>query len=366
MAGEDTPKDERTEDATPRKREEARERGQVALSQELVAAIMLCGTAATLAVGGGHIAESAGRLTVASIDGLASYGKIELEGPTAAGLVKDVVLASLPALLVALVPALAIGLVVGYGQSGFQIATKALELRLDKIDPIKGFGRILGMRGWVRLGQSSLKIIVLSATVVFALYLQRGWISSLAGQELGPALLGGMWILALTMAAALALFVLISIIDVLFQRAQHDKDLRMTKQEVKEDHKNTEGDPHVRARVRQMQREMASRRMLEDVPRATVVVTNPTHVAIALFYERGANGAAPGAPKVVAKGLDHMAQRIKAIAKEAGVPMHEDVPLARALFKECQVGDLIPERLYAAVATVISYVYRLREKRKSA
>ena len=366
MAGEDSQKQDRTEEATPRKREDARDRGQVAMSQELMAAIMLVGTAATLALGGTAIAEHAGTITVHALEDLGELGIVELEGPAAASLIGSAVRSALPALAIVLAPALALGLLVGYGQTGFQIASKALELRPDKLDPIKGAGRILGARGWVRMGLSSLKILALSGTVAAVVYLQRGRISSLAGQELGPALLGCMWIVGLALAAALALFVLISLVDVFFQRFQHDRDLRMTKQEVKEDHKNTEGDPHVRARVRQLQREMASRRMLQDVPKATVVVTNPTHVAVALLYEKSTDGAPPAAPKVLAKGLDHMAQQIKALAREAGVPLHEDVPLARALYKECQVGDLIPEGLYTAVAAVIGYVYRMREQRRRA
>lgn len=365
MAGEETSRDQRTEEATPRKREEARERGQVPMSQELVAALMLCGSAATLAIGGGRIAEAAGALTVSALDALPVLGTAELDAPSASRVVRDAVFAAGPALAIVLVPAVLLGLLAGYGQAGFRIATKALEPRLDKLDPVKGFGRILGVRGWVRLALGSAKIAAILAAAVAALWVQRGRVWGLAGQELGPALLGGLVVVALAVAAGLAMFVVLALVDLFFQRFQHERDLRMTKQEVKEDHKNSEGDPHVRARVRQLQREMASRRMLADVPKATVVVTNPTHVAVALHYERGAEGGPPAAPKVLAKGLDHVAQRIKAIAREAGVPLHEDVPLARALYKECEIGGVIPERLYAAVATVIGYVYRAREKRRA-
>jgi flagellar biosynthesis protein FlhB len=327
---------------------------------------MLCGSAAAFALGGGHVAEAVGRLTVVAAESASELGTIELDGPAATGIVRNALATAVPALLVTLIPALAIGLLVGYGQVGFRFATKALEPRPDKLDPIKGFGRLLGARGWVRLGLGTLKIVALCSAAVLGLYLQRGHIYSLAGQELGPAVLGGMLIIARAIGGAVALFVAIALIDMGFQRFQHGRDLRMTKQEVKEDLKNTEGDPHVRARVRQIQREMASRRMLADVPKATVVVTNPTHVAVALSYERDVEGGPPVAPKVLAKGLDHMAQRIKEIAREAGVPLHEDVPLARSLYRECRVGEHIPERLYAAVATVIGFVYRTRERKKRA
>ncbi len=364
MAGQDASRDERTEEATPRKREEARDRGQVAMSQELVSALMLCATTVALAVAGSSLAEAAGGLTVNVTGLLREIGTGELEAREAAGLVREAVVSILWPLVMVMLPVLAIGLTVGYGQAGFRIAPKALEPRPDKLDPIKGFGRILGARGWIRFLLSVLKISLIGAAVSAAIMLQLGRVGSLAGNDLGPSLLGGFTVVGTAVGCGLAAFLLIAVLDVVFQRQQHDRDLRMTKQEVKEDHKNTEGDPHVRARVRQLQREMAMNRMMADVPKATVVVTNPTHIAVALLYERDENGAPlQAAPRVLAKGADLIAQKIKEIAREAGVPLHEDVPLARALFARSEVGRDIPEELYAAVATVIGYVYRLREAR---
>jgi len=160
--------------------------------------------------------------------------------------------------------------------------------------------------------------------------------------------------------AALAVILALAVLDALFQRLQHERDLRMTRAEVKEEHRLTEGDPHVRARIRSIQRELAMRRMMSDVPKSTVVVTNPTHYAVALRYERQAGGRT-SAPIVSAKGVDHLAQRIKAVAAEHGVRCHEDVALARALYARVRVGQEIPEELYGAVAAVIATVYRLEE-----
>src|SRR5262249_53520444 len=160
-------------------------------------------------------------------------------------------------------------------------------------------------------------------------------------------------------AAAMGVILALALLDTLFQRLQHERDLRMTRAEVKEEHRLTEGDPHVRARIRAVQRELATRRMMADVPKATVVVTNPTHYAVALRSERQLAAGRAGAPVVVAKGVDHLAQRIRSVALESGVPCHEDVPLARTLYARVKLGQEVPAELYAAVAAVLATVYRL-------
>src|SRR5262245_65434183 len=184
----------------------------------------------------------------------------------------------------------------------------------------------------------------------------------MGSSELGPLLVALGVVLLRTSAAALGVILLLAVLDALYQRLQHERDLRMTRAEVKEEHRLAEGDPHVRARIRAVQREIAMRRMMSDVPEATVVVTNPTHYAVALRYER--EGAA-SAPVVVAKGIDHLAVRIQAVARENDVPCHEDVPLARALHARVAIGQAIPEELYAAVAAVLATVYRLQEARSA-
>jgi flagellar biosynthesis protein FlhB len=183
----------------------------------------------------------------------------------------------------------------------------------------------------------------------------------MGSSELGPLLRGvGLVVFRSALAGVLAMLA-IAIIDLFFQRHQHDKDLRMTKEEVKEEHKTTEGDPHVRARVRSLQREASRRRMMSEVPNATVVVTNPDHYAVALAYPRGSDGEPTyGAPRVVAKGADFLAQQIKKVAREARVLCYEDVALARSLYAQVDIGEEIPHDLYAAVAAVLNYVYRVQ------
>jgi flagellar biosynthesis protein FlhB len=173
---------------------------------------------------------------------------------------------------------------------------------------------------------------------------------------LGPALVAIGRIVSRAAVAGVIVITLLALFDLWFQRAQHAKEMKMSKKELRDEHKSSEGDPMVKARIRQVQREVASQRMMEEVPNATVVVTNPTHFAVALRYtsEEG------GAPRVVAKGVDEIARKIKDVAREAGVLVYEDPPLARALHRGCQIGDEVPEELFQAVAGVLAYVYRVQ------
>ena len=161
---------------------------------------------------------------------------------------------------------------------------------------------------------------------------------------------------SVTAGAAVLTVVALAVIDLVYQRFQHKQDMRMTRKEVRDEQKNTDGDPQVKARIRRVQREMASRRMMQDVPDATVVITNPEHYAVALQYSEGGGSA----PRVVAKGVDEVAQRIKAVAREHGVFLFENPPLARALHRQAEIGDPIPEGLYQAVANVLAYVFRVQ------
>lgn len=357
-----TPKDEKTEEATPKKRDEAREKGQVAMSQDLVASLMLLGALIAFMLTGQSLLLGAAQLTGGFLGQLDSWAMEEMDVNQAAALVSEPWWEILRALGMFLVPMFVIGALVGYLQVGFKIAPKALEMGLQKLDPIKGAGKIVGARGFMRLGQSILKLIAIAAVVVATTYIYLPRLNALAHMELPQALYHGARFVALVAAWAIAAIIAIALIDLIFQRRQHDKDLRMSKNEIKQELKNSQGDPQIKSRIRAIQREMSARRMMEDVPKATVVVTNPTHYAVALYYEKDADGAPlVAAPKVVAKGVDALARRIKELADENGVILYEDVPLARALHARCEIGDLVPVELFEAVATVIRHVYGLRE-----
>jgi flagellar biosynthetic protein FlhB len=355
---EETQRDEKTEEATPRRREEARAKGQVAMSNETVAVLMLIATLAALLLGGAQLAEVSGGIVVGSLGALHTIGTRELALPDAAGLIREAFAAVTPAAMVLILPAILVGLLVAYGQIGFRLAPKAVSLDPAKLNPLKGFGRLFSMRSVVRTSLSAARIVVIITSVVAVALAHLGELSAMPGTDLGTALAMGANILVRCLIAGVLAMLSLALVDLVFQRLQHTKELRMTKKEVKDELKSTDGDPHVKSRIRQIQRELASRRMMADVPKATVVVTNPTHFAVALHYDRiGENG---GAPYVVAKGVDLVAQRIKEVAREAGVIVYEDRPLARALHASTEIGDVIPAELFQAVASVLAYVYRIQ------
>ena len=244
----------------------------------------------------------------------------------------------------------------GLAQVGLHLTWKPLMPKLNRISPLTGFGRIFGMRGLVRVLVSALKMALIGTVAwhsIAADIPRQMAMDDRIGYRMGveiDSLLG----LALRLVGVM---VAIAVIDYIYQRYQHSKDLMMTKQEVKEEYKQSEGDPLVKGKIRQIQRQMAQKRMMQEVPKADVVITNPTHVAVALKYDK--DGMA--APEVVAKGYDEVAQKIKAIAKEHGIPQVENVPLARALAKEVEIGRAIPTKWYQAVAEVLAVVYKLKK-----
>jgi len=354
-------KDQKTEDATPRRREEARENGQVALSNELVAAAMLGAGLGALLLGGAYLVQSASQLIAGTLVLMRSAGRSALSAGDSAELVRESFRSVLPALLAVLVPVVVVGLVAGYGQAAFRVTPKAVALDPSKVDPIKGLGRIFSLKAVVRTGLAAAKVAVIAITMALIAWSQLDELIRMGPAELGPLLVGLGSIALRCTAGALVAIAALSLIDFAFQRWQHDRDLRMTKQEIKEERRITEGDPHLKAHVRQVQREMATRRMMADVPKATVVVTNPTHYAVALSYERDEDDVpVVHAPRCVAKGADHLAQRIKDVARDAGILCYEDVPLARSLYAQVEIGAEIPAELYTAVAEVLSYVYRVQ------
>jgi len=353
----ETPKEDKTEDASPRRRQEARAKGQVAMSTELVAALMLIAMGAMLASGGGALAEVAGEAVVAGIADVAVLGVRDLALPDFAALLARPVENILPALLLVILPTIAVGAIVAYGQIGFQVSPKAIELDISKINPVKGVGRLFSLRSVVRTLLAVTKIVAIMSAMLWVAWTQIGNMSVLAGAGVGEAIRGVGYVVARCSAAGVIAFTAIAVLDLVYQRAQHEKELRMSKKEVKEELKSTDGDPHVKARIRQIQRELAGRRMMEAVPKATVVVTNPTHFAVALQYDSSEEGETP---RVVAKGVDHVAQRIKEIAREAGVLCYEDRTLARALHAQVEIGDQIPEVLFRAVASVLAFVYGIQ------
>lgn len=347
---------EKTEQATPKRREDARRKGQVARSSELSSIAILTAGLLALSALGPYMYD---QLSLLMVDMLTNGVFIELDVSSlrlsladwAIGYVRVVG----PVVVLLVIAALGIN----YAQVGVLFTLEPLTPKAQRLSPFSGLKRIFSSRGLVELGKGLFKI----GAVVFVTYLtiSADMDSFIAYMDMGVGqifALSGSVIVKLAFRIVLMLLVM-AILDYAFQRWDYEKNLRMTRQEVREEVKQQEGDPMMRSRIRNLQREMSQRRMMDDVSTADVVVTNPTHVAVALKY----NVETMGAPRVVAKGQRLVAQRIKELAREAGVPLVENKPLARALFKVVRIGEEIPEDLFKAVAQVLAFVFQLKRGR---
>jgi flagellar biosynthetic protein FlhB len=241
--------------------------------------------------------------------------------------------------------------------SGWVFSTKAFEPNFGKLNPISGLTRMFSWQSLAELFKAALKGGLIAGVAGWMIWRQRDDILSLAAEPLDSAMAHFGQITLLTFLAAAAAYALVVVMDVPFQLWNYQRQMRMTKEEVRQEHKEMEGDPQIKARIRSMQREVARRRMMQEVPKADVVVTNPMHFAVAMKYDEK-NMAAP---QVIAKGSQLVAERIKEIAREHKVPVVEAPPLARALHRHVEVGDTIPGTLFTAVAQVLAYVYQLNQ-----
>ena len=256
-----------------------------------------------------------------------------------------------------LLAVLVVSVVVSFLQVGFNFAPELIMPQFSRLNPISGFGRIFSKRSVVELLKSLLKITVVGYFIYRYLREETIRIPALMMSEL-EASFAVLAAIIYDLAFQIAMVILVlAILDYGYQWWEHMQNLKMSKQEVKEEMKQTEGNPQIKGKIREKQRAMAMRRMMSEVPKADVVITNPTHFAVAIKYEAGME-----APAVIAKGSDFIAQRIREIAKENDVTIVENKPLAQALFKNAEIGDLIPPDLYKAVAEVLAYVYRLKRK----
>ncbi len=346
---------ERTEQATSRRREKAREEGQVARSMELNSAAMLTLGFLTLYLMGPYISGQ----TMAMLRHLLGNAPtIALQDPTFYTVFKDNLIRFFIILGPLFVVMTIIALGVNVAQVGFRITPKAAEPKLDKINPISGFKRIVSIRSAVTLLRDLLKLAVVGFVAYKVIASDFPSFFLMADMTVGQiAVAMGKLSLGLALKVGAVIFV-IAVLDYIYQRYEFEKSIRMSKQDLRDEYKDTEGSPQIKARVRQIQMQMARNRMMDAVPMADVVVTNPTHYAVALKYDPDQHQA----PFVLAKGQRLIAQKIKEIALEHNIPVVEDVPLARALFKMCDIGQVVPAQLYRAVAEVLAYVYRLKGK----
>jgi len=343
----------RTEPATPKRRREAREKGQVARSQEVSTVAILAAAIAGLCLWGPTIA---GRLGEFMRFSLVATESSELVPSSAIGLVRAGVEESLSALSPLLAVLVVGALAASYGQVGFLFMPQAALPRLGRINPINGATQLVSIRSVVRLLVAVAKFGLIAGVATLSVWTLTPKLMAMAGCTPLALLRTTSWEAFVLLAKITFALATVSVVDYLFQRWKHERDLKMTKQEVRDELKLSEGDPTTKGRIRRVQREMSLRRMMHDVPKADVVVTNPTHFAVALQYDR----ASMPAPLVLAKGADFIAKRIIEIAKEHDVPVMEDKPVAQALYRTAEIGETIPPQLYRAVARILAYIYGLK------
>ncbi len=344
---------EKTEDPTQRKLEQSREKGEVARSRELSTFAVLLAGGSTMWFMGSSLTQSMVKLMQngLTISQDVVY-KPELLTPRLYDFVLDALITFSPVFLALLLAALFSPLLL----NGWLFSTESLVPQFSRMNPISGIGRMFSTHSLIELVKAIGKAFLIGGVASWVIWHHRDDVMELAAMPVTAAvpvlgsLVGGSYM------AIVGAMLLIVAIDVPFQLWEHNKKLKMTKEEVRKESKETEGDPMVKGRIRAMQREMARRRMMSEIPTADVVVTNPTHYSVALKY----SNTGLGAPIVVAKGSHLTAQRIREIAAENNVPILEAPPLARALYKNTEIGDSIPEALYTAVAEVLAYVYKLK------
>ncbi|MFC1538598.1 flagellar biosynthesis protein FlhB [Candidatus Latescibacterota bacterium] len=346
---------ERTEQATEKRRRETRNRGQVARSMDLNSVVILAACFLTLMVFGNYFINGLGG-NIRGFFNLSSSFNMSLANTR--NLFFNVILRYFIIIMPIFVLIAIVGVLVNILQVGFLFTGEPLRPKLEKISPLEGFKRLFSKRSVETLLKDILKIIVVGWIGYTAIKGMMNDILNTAGFTAGQIItFTGMSVFKISMKILIGYGVL-AILDYAFQRWDYENSMKMTRQEIREEMKQTEGDPLLRARVRSAQREMARRRMMAEVPKAEVVITNPTEIAVALSYEK-----AMIAPVVVAKGRRLLAEKIRSIAEESGVPIVENVFLAQALYKAVDVGQSIPGELYTAVAEVLAYVYQLKGKK---
>ena len=343
---------DKTEQPTGKKLSDARKKGNVAQSKEIPSVLILSGSVGVLFFAG---AWMLGRLTDTMRGMYQRAGTLNMVPETMHTLFWEVFINGIVVLIPLMLVVMTAGVLGNVAQFGFLFSGEKLTPSLAKLNPIRGIKKLFSLRSLVELAKSIIKLVIISGVAFIVLNRYLDQIPGLMQLSIGNILkFIGQVSFQISLYTCMVLF-LMAVLDFAYTKWQHQQDLKMTKQEVKDEYKQREGDPSVKARIRSVQREMARKRMMEAVPEATVVITNPTHLAIALKYEEGMS-----APTVVAKGAGFVAQKIKAIATENDIPLVENKPLARAMFKSTEVGDFIPADLYRAVAEILAYVYRLK------
>ena len=347
---------EKTEVPTEKKRRESREEGQVAFSKELSSAALLAGIVLTLVATSPIILDAMRQLMSQIFRDLAQREELSIDSIfTLSGEIFYIIL---PAFAPFAAVIIFVGIFASVLQVGVQITFKAISPKFNKISPLTGLKRLFSSQSLADFLKSMAKLIIVGF-VGYLTYIEK--ITELNGLSVSTPesiLIYNFTVVAEVAGKIVLALVAIAIFDYFYQRWHHEQQLMMTKQEVKDETKQTEGDPQLKARIRQIQREMSNARMMQEVPKADAVIVNPTHFSVAILYDRDVMSA----PEVIAKGADHLALRMRTVARENNVPILERPELARDLYANVEIGDDIPERFYKAIAEILAFVYRLRKR----
>jgi flagellar biosynthetic protein FlhB len=348
---------DKTEKPTPRRRQKAREQGQVVKSMEINSVAVLSAGLSVLWVSGGYIYQQITGLMRHMFNGL---DKLDMNPTAFTSLGSDLMEYFLSIVAPVWIAVFLISIFINLAQVGFLFAPKRIKPDLKKLNFITGLKKFVSLRMLVDLGKNIGKLVVVGAAAYFTIREEWENLPLLGDMSLIETLL---YIISVCFTifwrCMLAMFIL-AILDWIYQKYDFEKNLKMSKQEIKDEFKQSEGDPQVKSRIRSIQREQARKRMMASVPEADVVITNPTHLAVALAYRLEQMDA----PEVVAKGANKIAERIKEIAREHDIPVIEDKPLAQALFKSVEVGQSIPSDLYEAVASILAHVFRMKNRHR--
>ena len=347
---------EKTEVPTEKKRRESREEGQVAFSKELSSAALLAGIVLTLVATSPIILDAMRQLMSQIFRDLAQSEELSIDSIfTLSGEILSIIL---PAFAPFAAVIIFVGILASVLQVGVLITFKAIAPKFNKISPLTGLKRLFSSQSLADFLKSMAKLIIVGF-VGYLTYIDK--ITELNGLSVSTPesiLIYNFTVVAEVAGKIVLALVAIAIFDYFYQRWHHEQQLMMTKQEVKDETKQTEGDPLLKARIRQIQREMSNARMMQEVPKADAVIVNPTHFSVAILYDRDVMTA----PEVIAKGADHLALRMRTVARENNVPILERPELARDLYANVEIDDDIPERFYKAIAEILAFVYRLRKR----
>ncbi|WZL74859.1 flagellar biosynthesis protein FlhB [Clostridiaceae bacterium 35-E11] len=346
---------EKTEKATPKRRKEARDKGQVLQSKEINSAFILLFTFLVLRSMGNYIYEHMTAFTQNILMEMSNVSNIY----TVTGVHRlfiSMVIATAKIVIPIVAAAFVTGIIFSYLQVGYLFTTKPLQPKLSKINPVNGFKRLFSLKPLVEFFKSVIKIGAVGYVAFSYLIDEAKNISKILDMEV-IQIMGylGQVTIGITLRAAIILIIL-AVLDYYYQRWEHEKEMKMSKQEIKEEYKQIEGDPQIKSKIKEKQRQISMGRMMQDVPKADVIITNPTHYAVAIRYDVSIGDA----PIVLAKGKDLIAQNIKKLASENEIPIVENKELARTIYAMVDIGEYIPPDLYQAVAEVLAYVYKIK------